>query len=1012
MFFTFFRLYHVNVSLFHLLLLLFRKFYIVNRNNTQQTPRSAARQQERSNRILDSPVHRRIPQSDSTTLSENLGVQPQQSSLLEDDPFVDSTSSPSVARSNLAALMAAADETSRVISSVRVRRGRPRGDCAIPGPSTTVLPVAGISAGPSATGLSAELSTTVENLPLNLHENMENLHQNDAPPAVNQQPPPPLASMLLPPARRPFNKDHIQHSNLGSMNVICSSCKALHWKAERLSKSSLRNPKFGMCCYSGKIQLPPLHPLPPELATLYRGQDPISKNFRNNIRQYNNALAMTSVGQSPGVKLGVDHNINRGGGPWVYKVKGALHHIAGSLVPNPERNPCFAQLYIYDPTEALEYRMQSHYNTGLDRYTMQTLQDMLYRHHPSVSKFKQAYEQLKDISSDRDFQIGLRFNKDCDKRRYNLPTSGSTEVAVIIPGNGDQQLQSRDIVLFFRGGGLKLITEMSPIYHSLHFVLLFPTGQLSWHPELAFKSVDEGLSDEYLPDEHGEELQPEPGHEVGDVVVTRKKRTCISQAEYFRYRLFSRQVESDHIFRAAHLFQEYTVDMWAATEQSRLSWLNFNQNTIRADVYQGLVDAVRNADGDSQELGQRVILPSSFTGSTRNMIQYYQDSLAITRHFGGADLFLTMTADPKWPEIESALLPGQAAADRPDLVCRVFQAKLQELLTALTKDQALGKVLAYIYTIEFQKRTLPHVHMVLCLQALDKLRSPDTVDTLISAEFPDEHLQPELYALVKKYMVHGPCGPYNPNSPCMVDGKCSKNFPKPFRETTSISEDSYAVYRRRNDGRTHTVCQHEVDNRWIVPYSPWLLYKFRCHFNVESIGSVKAIKYIHKYIYKGHDRISMDFGRCRDEIQQYLDARFVGSNEACWRLFMFDVHREFPNVVRLQVHLPNQQYVVWNSEVEGNIEDVVDRAAVKDTTLTAFFKANAKYEEGQQMLYHEYPQKFTLVQKTKEWKLRQKGFAIGHLYYVSPVAGERFYLRTLLNVVKVSYFNTLFLVFD
>jgi hypothetical protein len=150
----------------------------------------------------------------------------------------------------------------------------------------------------------------------------------------------------------------------------------------------------------------------------------------------------------------------------------------------------------------------------------------------------------------------------------------------------------------------------------------------------------------------------------------------------------------------------------------------------------------------------------------------------------------------------------------------------------------------------------------------------------------------------------------------------------------------------------------------------------------------------------------MEFGKCLDEIKQYLDARFVGSNEACWRLFMFYMHKEFPNVVRLQVHLPNQQYVIWNPEIDSNIEEVADRAAVKDTTLTAFFKANAKYEEGRQLLYHEYPQKFTSVQKTKEWKLRQRGFAIGRIYYVSPVAGEHFYLRTLLNVVKVSYFNS------
>jgi len=276
------------------------------------------------------------------------------------------------------------------------------------------------------------------------------------------------------------------------------------------------------------------------LAALYQGQDFVAKSFQENICQYNNALAMTFVDQSPGVKLGVDYEINRGGrGSWVYKVKGALHHIAESLAPNPDRNPSFAQLYIYDPAEALEHHMQSCYNTRLDRSTMQNLQDVLYRNHPSVFKFQQAYEQLKDIPSDRNFQIGLQFNKECDRRRYNLPTSGSTEVAVIIPGNGDQQLQPRDIVLFLRGGGLKLINEMSPIYHSLHFVLLFPTGQLSWHPDIAFKSVDgvdeDNDEDNILQDNNGDELQPEPGQETGNVIAIQKKCICVSQAEYFRY---------------------------------------------------------------------------------------------------------------------------------------------------------------------------------------------------------------------------------------------------------------------------------------------------------------------------------------------------------------------------------------------------------------------------------------------------------------------------------------------
>jgi hypothetical protein len=145
----------------------------------------------------------------------------------------------------------------------------------------------------------------------------------------------------------------------------------------------------------------------------------------------------------------------------------------------------------------------------------------------------------------------------------------------------------------------------------------------------------------------------------------------------------------------------------------------------------------------------------------------------------------------------------------------------------------------------------------------------------------------------------------------------------------------------------------------------------------------------------------MEFGKCADEIKQYLDARWVGTCEGHWRLSMFDMHREVPNVVRLQTHLPGQQYVVWNAQVQPNPQEVLNQAANKDTTLTAYFKANASYDDAHQLLYQEFPQKFTWTAAKKIWKPRQRGFAIGRMYYVNPTAGERFYLRTLLTVVKV-----------
>jgi hypothetical protein len=463
-----------------------------------------------------------------------------------------------------------------------------------------------------------------------------------------------------------------------------------------------------------------------------------------------------------------------------------------------------------------------------------------------------------------------------------------------------------------------------------------------------------------------------------------------------------REDESDHIFRAGRLFQELIVDAWASVEQSRLRWVSTNQDRIRRDVYQGLVDAIQaDPAAQTRNQGQRVILPSSFTGGARDMAQSCQDALAINRFYGGADLFLTATANPYWPEVERALLPGQTTAERPDLVGRAFKLKMDALIKDI-EGGALGVMVARVHTIEFQKRGLPHMHMILFLAGESKLRTPEDVDRLLSAELPDPDEQPELHELVKKYMVHGPCGDQNRNAPCMVDGKCMRNFPKPFREVTTISDNAYASYRRRNTGRTYLVREKEVDNRWVVPHCAYLIWKYQCHINLESVFSLKSIKYIYKYVYKGGDRATVEFSRSGnvDEVKLYLDARYITASEGIWRMFEYNMHIQKPAVVHLQVHLENQQSVIFSDVNQPQVADVIEQG-VKDTTLTGFFKANAQHPQlADGLLYHEFPQKFVWQASKKVWKPRQRGFAIGRMYYVHPASGERFYLRLLLTVVK------------
>jgi hypothetical protein len=177
------------------------------------------------------------------------------------------------------------------------------------------------------------------------------------------------------------------------------------------------------------------------------------------------------------------------------------------------------------------------------------------------------------------------------------------------------------------------------------------------------------------------------------------------------------------------------------------------------------------------------------------MQQHCQDALAINHYFGDGDLFITITANPAWPEITSALIYEQKAPDHPNLVVQVFQAKLQSLIGDI-KRGVLGEMAAYLYTIKFQKCGLPYAHIIVYLKSGAKLHTSEDINSLISSEYPVHNN--DLLQLIKKFMVHTPCDDQNPGTPCMVNGSCLKGFPKPFRAETTVTKDSY-IYTRYCD---------------------------------------------------------------------------------------------------------------------------------------------------------------------------------------------------------------------
>jgi hypothetical protein len=784
--------------------------------------------------------------------------------------------------------------------------------------------------------------------------------------------------------------------DLGKMDQMCNNCGAKHWRGELPSNCTLTNKFWTSCCNAGKSQVDLLKEPPEYIKKLYTEEDEQGKAFRENIRRMNVIFAFTSIScnqteLSQNYSNNTSSNSSRTSTYFTpFQIQGEMYHIQGPLeAENQTGTPKYAQLYIYDPLYASQ--MRSIRNDDVDKELILKLSEIITECNPFVSLYRSAYDTLKANNTITSVRITpsmtIELVEGRDKRTENLPTS--TEVSGIVPTSSN--CDYRDIRIYLREGdqnSYSQINQNHTLYMPLHYVLLFPMGDKGWCREMTSKSVIDGV----------------------------EKIESLHQRAFYRFRLHQRDTEFPTIFLAKRLFQQFLVDAWAVCEQNKLSWIKSHQNEIRADLYNGFQDALIQGDLDFSSVGKRCILPSSFVGGPRFMARLYQDSMAIVRQLGKPTLFITFTANPRWEEITRELYPGQTSVDRPDLVARVFNLKVRELIHDLKNKQIFGKYKGLVRTIEYQKRGLPHLHLLLFLDSDEAFDTPERIDEVICAEIPSKTKDLELYEVITKNMIHGPCGDLNPQSPCMkkdVNGRlvCSKKFPKQYTSQTQVLEGGYPLYKRRDfiDADSRYFIRHpsirsrmqntqyEVTNQWVVPYNPYLSKKYKAHINVEHCASVHAVKYINKYVYKGSDKTTVKLSDTVNEIDTYLQGRYIGPTEAFWRIFEYPFHEEDPTVVALPLHLPNQQQVVIPaSSSREEVQEILDKST---TMLIAFLQYNKTNTDGRKYLYHEFPQHFVYDRSKKAWKPRKRGIAIGRVQYCTPICGERYYLRLLLTAV-------------
>ncbi|GJT61527.1 DNA helicase, partial [Tanacetum coccineum] len=216
-----------------------------------------------------------------------------------------------------------------------------------------------------------------------------------------------------------------------------------------------------------------------------------------------------------------------------------------------------------------------------------------------------------------------------------------------------------------------------------------------------------------------------------------KTDKLMSMNMFYCYQIHDRFNHYSLLPRGGKLFQQYVVTAYCAIEQSRLDYIRQKQSDIRNDYLSGLYDAIMRGDRDGSGLGTQIVLTGSFTGGPRYMYAHYLDALAI----------------------------------------------------------------CLLYTIEFQKRSLPHCHSLLWVSASSKIHEDSDVDKYISAELPDPVHDPDGYKVISEFKIHGPCGLVNMKAACMKDGtKCNRNFQKPYSDKTYIDEDGFVHYQRRETG--------------------------------------------------------------------------------------------------------------------------------------------------------------------------------------------------------------------
>jgi hypothetical protein len=636
--------------------------------------------------------------------------------------------------------------------------------------------------------------------------------------------------------------------------VECQHCGALHFPSQSKAKRSA-------CCEGGRLKNLPRWEAPKRdnsahrmIYDLWRANSAKGRLFRKHCRKLNSALALSW--------LSVDRAKRKSKGAWspTLVVNGKLTAYVGPLVADDGETPSFAQLYVLgdDATHAdavLDRRLglvmdgvsamcgacknrskqlpaNTHCKACADllakeraglRTLLGELTIALQKTNPWVKSFVTASEELRRVH-----EAGEDIEEHCAvieadaapagaaPRTYNAATNDS-EILMCMP----EDLGTKPwgtFVLKYRNGGLQVLDPSNRCADPTHFPLLFPNGETGWSRGVRVPS----------------------NRKDADGVPIERSVTPKEWYNYYSYERRRHPQSPDNVTwdsslqRAGRLYQEYICWGWIKAEDRNLSYIasEHGQRAIRAEKYNNLADHMCGTD-HLVNVG-RIVLPCTVRGSPRKMKKNFEDAMATVRVFGTPSLFITFTASGGAPEVAACLhtQASQTPVDRWDLVSTCFHEHVTCMIKELMKDGVLGDAVARFHVLEFQKRGLPHVHLLIWLVPTDRPTDAESIDSIISAQLPNQKAE-ELYRQVCLTNVHK-CDTHCLNA----YGGCSKHYPKPARRATHLRTNTeepgdFVQYRRDSTDTATMKGGRVIDSLWIVPYSPYMSLRHRSHVNVE-----------------------------------------------------------------------------------------------------------------------------------------------------------------------------------